>query len=246
MDHFQIQDALYAFPYHHIPNIDPNSGEVTITRSLSWGLEYLCYQYHVIEKIEELSPESVLEIGCGDGFLIGHLSRSIGRKVGIDFSERAIGFARAFFPQENFIVGRSEDMDEEFELVAAVEVLEHVPDSEVTAFFQAVERRLRRGGTALISVPTTVIPLNKKHYRHYDENIFAEQLMSSGANLQIVDMQRVYKSSWRTKLVERLAGNRFFRLEIEFLTKWTWAHTWKNSRIANKQDGRHLVVTLRK
>jgi 2-polyprenyl-3-methyl-5-hydroxy-6-metoxy-1,4-benzoquinol methylase len=52
---------------------------------------------HVVELLHALSypPESVLEVGCGDGALLSALAaRGVGiRREGVDISERAVALA---------------------------------------------------------------------------------------------------------------------------------------------------------
>jgi len=71
MDKFALQDQAYEFPYHHIPYFEPGSGAGIHVRRLRWGLEYLCHLRHLAEVIAGLQVSSVLDVGCGDGRLLG-------------------------------------------------------------------------------------------------------------------------------------------------------------------------------
>lgn len=42
IDRFKIQEEMYRFPYHHIPDFDNEDVGVRF-RILDCGLEYLCY-----------------------------------------------------------------------------------------------------------------------------------------------------------------------------------------------------------
>src|SRR5688572_22796204 len=95
------RDDLHRFPHHHLPHFDAQGG-ATAMQSLSWGLEYLCYLRHLALLIEELGATSLLDVGCGDARLFQMLPPHVTRRLGIDLSERAIGFARAFNPSEDF------------------------------------------------------------------------------------------------------------------------------------------------
>jgi SAM-dependent methyltransferase len=55
------------------------------------------------------SLETVLDFGCGEGDFLGHLQRS-GRRVGIDYAEKAIETARERYPEVDFRVGRDGDL----------------------------------------------------------------------------------------------------------------------------------------
>ena len=244
-DRFKIQDEQYRFPYHYIPYFGADGVGVR-SRTLLWGLEYLCYLAHIKELVCSLNPSSVLDIGCGDGRFIGMLDRGIARRVGIDLSERSICFAHAFYPEIEFRAGDACELDETFDLVVSIEVLEHVPDNQTGKFLRTLAERTNMGGHAIISVPTTVVPLNKKHYRHYDLELFREELASSGARLEIVKVDYVYRSSRLIELHLRLSYNRWWLIEFYPLQRVIWNYVWNKLRMARKENGTHLVIVLRK
>jgi SAM-dependent methyltransferase len=85
----------------------------------------------------QASPESVLDVGCGEGVLTEQWAQRPGteRIVGIDLedSKLAAEWAERRRPNLEFrpmLVERLQFADGEFELVAATEVLEHVSDPE--------------------------------------------------------------------------------------------------------------------
>lgn len=242
---FDQQEGLYAFPYHYIPSFDAK-GRVSLQRRLSWGIEYLCYQLHVKEVIEALNPESVLEVGCGDGYLIGSLRQKISRRLGVDLSERAIRFAKAFHPGCEFAVADAAELSDTFDVVAAIEVLEHVPDDGVSAFIRGLEARLKPAGALIVSVPTTVLPLNRKHYRHYDISLFRQQLASSGAKLEIERVEYVYRPPGWMRAFSVFSENPLYCIEIKPLMGWVWRHIWTRCRLGTERDAHHMVVHLRR
>jgi hypothetical protein len=130
-------------------------------------------------------------------------------------------------------------------VVTAIEVLEHVPDDGVAGFLQTLAARARPGGTVLVCVPTKVVPLNRKHYRHYDAPLIAEQLAASGAPLEIERIDYVYRTSRLARLVSRATNNRIFSVEVPALQRLLWRHTWTRLRSAEARDGQHLIATLR-
>jgi ubiquinone/menaquinone biosynthesis C-methylase UbiE len=78
---------------------------------------------------------SILEVGCGEGYLLDHI-RMLGRfsrLEGIDISEEIVMEARTLHPLITFGSGSVYDLhyeSEEFDLVLAAEVLEHLEDYE--------------------------------------------------------------------------------------------------------------------
>jgi 2-polyprenyl-3-methyl-5-hydroxy-6-metoxy-1,4-benzoquinol methylase len=84
-------------------------------------------------------PESVLDVGCGEGVLTQRWARALepARVVGIDLEDPLLAaeWARRPAPNLTYIAQRAEQLpfaEREFDLACAIEVLEHVPDPEHT------------------------------------------------------------------------------------------------------------------
>jgi 2-polyprenyl-3-methyl-5-hydroxy-6-metoxy-1,4-benzoquinol methylase len=108
------------------------------------------------ELFAQAAPRSVLDVGCGEGVLTHRWAlRLEGRIVGIDLEDPAIQaeWAKRQAPNLSYRVMKAERLpfeEGEFDLAAAIEVLEHVPDPEHTVAQMA---RVARGGHLLVSVP---------------------------------------------------------------------------------------------
>jgi SAM-dependent methyltransferase len=102
------------------------------------------------------APESVLDVGCGEGVLTVEWAERLGdrRVVGIDLDdpklraewERRTRANLEFCAEEATRLSFGED---EFDMAAAIEVLEHVPEPEATLAEMARVARRR----LLVSVP---------------------------------------------------------------------------------------------
>jgi 2-polyprenyl-3-methyl-5-hydroxy-6-metoxy-1,4-benzoquinol methylase len=114
------------------------------------------------ELFERANPDSLLDVGCGEGVLVHRWALSLPGKrvVGIDLQEESIqaGWERHRAPNLEYRTmpaGRADRVEDlpfaenEFDLTTAIEVLEHVPDPEHTLAEMArcAERHL------LVSVP---------------------------------------------------------------------------------------------
>lgn len=242
---FQRQDLQYRYPYHYIPHFD-EEGYGTRFRIMGWGLEYLCYQLHIVKLVEKCHPASILDVGCGDGRFLGLLSDKISKKVGIDLSERAISFAKAFHPEVDYRCIDIKDLNENFDVISCIEVLEHIPEEQVSQFIVNLSKRCNPNGKVIISVPTKILPLNKKHYRHYDLPLLLEQIHSTDERYEVEKVEYIFHSPRWMKILSILINNRFFVFEPFFLRKKLWERVWNKYRFATEKNGHHLVLCLRK
>lgn len=173
------------------------------------------------------------------------LDAGISRRVGVDVSERAIRYARAFHPVIDFRAGAADRLDETFNVVTTVHVLEHIPDAQVAMFLQTLASRARPGGCVIVCVPTKVQPLQLKHYRHYDLALFREQLDASRAPLRIASVEYLCRRTWLTPL-RRLLDNRFWLIQDPWVCRLWWRYYWNRVRFASAGNGHHMVVVLEK
>jgi 2-polyprenyl-3-methyl-5-hydroxy-6-metoxy-1,4-benzoquinol methylase len=114
------------------------------------------FQSALDELWERAAPESILDVGCGEGVLTAAWAERLGdgRVVGIDLEDPKLRAEWAARTRAN-LEFRAEEAtslsfdDGEFDMAAAIEVLEHVPAPEATVAEMA--RVARRW--LLVSVP---------------------------------------------------------------------------------------------
>jgi 2-polyprenyl-3-methyl-5-hydroxy-6-metoxy-1,4-benzoquinol methylase len=114
------------------------------------------FQRSLEELVDRADPHSLLDVGCGEGVLVQRLASRLGsrRVVGADLEEESIqaGWARHRSPNLEYRTMQGSELPfaaGEFDMVSAIEVLEHVPDPERTLaeMSRCAERHL------LVSVP---------------------------------------------------------------------------------------------
>ena len=102
-----------------------------------------------------LAGKSALDVGCGAGLLTEPLARLGTSVTGIDASPEVIAVARehaaAMALEIEYRAGDVQDLQGEFDLVTAMEVIEHV--AEPSIFLKALAKRLAPGGLLILSTP---------------------------------------------------------------------------------------------
>jgi ubiquinone/menaquinone biosynthesis C-methylase UbiE len=108
------------------------------------------------ELIGLAAPESILDVGCGEGVLSGRWAERLAAAtvVGLDLADPALEeqWRALERPNLSFVTGRAEQLPfagGEFDLVAAIETLEHVrePDRALSEMARVARRHV------LVSVP---------------------------------------------------------------------------------------------
>lgn len=245
MNKFEIQDHQYEFPYHYIPQYLNET--FSRSRELSWGGEYLAYLKFICEKIIKNHAKTVLDVGCGDGRLCNILNsyNTFEKIKGVDLSERAIDWAKLFNPSLEFEVKDVTMEQSKWDAIVVVEVIEYIPDDKIDVFFRSIYQVLKNDGKIYLTVPSKNIPLNKKHYRHYDIEMIKEHIRNSGVNLKIEESGYIVPEKNKVdEVVRKLFYNRFWK--FAFYDTFEWKRLWKNGLITSNKRGRHCYAILSK
>lgn len=133
--------------------VDPaHEREVAFARSLAGGF----------------AGKSILDIGCGRGDVIPlFLAAGCRRYLGIDFSAAALAIAgeRARDPRVEFRLCEAADLEVpgDFDVVTALDVVEHVPPWEMDRLCARIRRALAPGGIVVVSTPIFENPNGPDH-----------------------------------------------------------------------------------
>jgi ubiquinone/menaquinone biosynthesis C-methylase UbiE len=148
------------------------------------------------------APASVLDVGCGEGVLTFEWAQRLGscRVVGIDLEDPKLAAEWATRNRENLEfrpmpADQLRFADDEFDLAAAIEVLEHVPDPEQTLTEMArVARRhllvsvprepLWRGLNVIRGAYVRELGNTPGHLNHWSKRAFVQLLERHGEVVQ--------------------------------------------------------------
>lgn len=129
----------------------------------------------------------ILDFGCGTGMMLEHLAR-YGTAEGVEASEEAISFCRARGLErvQRLEHGRLPFEDGAFDLVTALDVIEHVEDD--LGLLRDLRRVARPGGTLLLTVPAFPFMWGPQdeishHYRRYVAAGLRERMSAAGWKL---------------------------------------------------------------
>ncbi|MEM7767906.1 MAG: class I SAM-dependent methyltransferase [Pseudomonadota bacterium] len=104
--------------------------------------------------LEAIGPSRVFDLGCGNGSVVSHLSKTYSA-MGVDASESGIGLARMAHPDLRFEVASAYDdlgaTYGQFDAVTSLEVIEHLFDPRLYA--ERLYDLVAPGGYAVVSTP---------------------------------------------------------------------------------------------
>lgn len=216
----RIQEEQYIYPYHYIPTWE--GGRFSQVQYWSWGYRYLGGIKVVLDQLEEISFDSLLDVGCGDGRLLREVARlSDAMLLGVDISEQAIQLARAMNPQLRYEVRDivEEPLTNSFDVATATEVLEHIPPGNLTDFVEAITDSLKDHGSLILTVPHANKRVSDKHYQHFTSDDLRELLQPLFGEISFVPFD--VRSRVMARLQQIVGGRgQHFVITNEWVTNW--------------------------
>ena len=139
-------------------NVQGQSERIDMTVADRWGKSYDIY---LRDWLPADKDAAILDVGCGYGRLLRFFSkRGYTNVTGLDISPEQIEFARKIHPK--VIYGNAieflESHSNEFDLIVALDIIEHFRKDEVMRFVDACYSALHSGGRLVIQTPNADSP----------------------------------------------------------------------------------------
>ena len=164
-------------------------------------IEYLRNQIEAHYPDKRLSDLSVLDVGCGGGLVCEPFARMGAKVTGVDADNNAIEVAKDHANVQglsiNYQAGAIEEVEEQYDVVFALEIIEHVSDAE--AFAQAVLGAVKPGGLAVFST------LNRT-YKSYALGIIAAEHLLRWVPRGTHSWRQFVKPSELSRYADRAGG----------------------------------------
>ncbi len=241
-DEQKIQEEQYVLPYHYVPQFsDQNFNQVF---NFDWGYEYLSYLSFVSQLLKDLPFEQLVDVGCGDGRFLHEIIKTYPHKklLGIDYSPKAIQFAKVINPNISWIEGNICDpniLGFSPEIITLIETLEHIPPSEIETFLNGIKQHLDPKGYLIITVPSKNLTVTKKHYQHFDAESLEKTLTP---HFKIEKLFYINRLSLKQKFLHKIMTNSIFILNHKKLRRALYQHYLKNHLNAKSHNAARLVA----
>jgi len=136
---------------------------------------------------------SIVDLGCGNGTILRMLKHKAGYQnvIGVDMSESQVEQARQHL--ENIELDNAIDYlkqsENKFDLIFAIDIIEHLNKQEVLDFISLCYKNLRKGGRLILQTPNATSPFQGDirygdftHELAFTPNLLSQLLKRSGFN----------------------------------------------------------------
>lgn len=166
------------------------------------------FHRQLTELVRARSPDEILEVGCGEGFVLSALREGGVRcpMHGIDFSESALAEAQRRVPDATFSLedaNKLADDGRRYDLVLMIEVLEHLPDPQ--RMLRLLQRLAKRH--VVLSVPW--------------EPFFRGLNFLRGKHIRALGNDPEHIQHWSRREFAQLAGSHFEVRDKPIVFPWT-------------------------
>lgn len=166
-----------------------------VTREMQ--MQRLRFAQKYIEK-----GDSVLDIGCGDGFLTNALSSTCKKVTGIDTSLTGISLSRKIIDNAKVYLacGSASNLPfkgSAFDVVTLIEVIEHIPVASLKDTIKEISRVLKDGGMFIVTTPNPHNLRNRIFHKNmvstkHEKEYYQEELLELFKDFVKVELSGIY------------------------------------------------------
>jgi len=219
-----------------------NSQKDTLERPAVFGEGDTLFRYNFASKYAK--NKKVLDIGTGYGDGAHYfLSKGAKEVVGIDNSKMAIVEAKKKFSQKESVFEIMDALKLKFpkncfDVVAAFEILEHLPIEKHKVFLENIKSVLKKGGLVFLSTPNKLInspntdkPNNPYHIHEFTAEELKALLKKYFSKIEIMGIKAINKEyikvyntlgkSFRYKILHAVGKSKLVRELAGFIPKKT-------------------------
>lgn len=148
--------------------------------------------------VRNLHPSSVLDAGCAMGFLVEALHKRGVEAWGVDISEYAISRVDESVRDRCRVASLTEPLDRRYDLIACIEVLEHIPPAEADAVLANL-----CGATDRLLVSTTPDDYSEATHLNVQEPEAWSAALAREGFLRDLDQDLSFLTPWATLYTRR-------------------------------------------
>lgn len=146
---------------------------------------------HLERELGEIKGKSVLDIGCGTGYVLGVLEKAGMAPTGCDMHQSALDYARKRTSGPLMCIDANELKGFNFDSALLCDVIEHTDDD--LGLLRVAHSTVRKGGTVLVTVPAhqwlwTPVDDISGHKRRYSYSTLQAVMKLSG----LIDVKTFY------------------------------------------------------
>jgi 2-polyprenyl-3-methyl-5-hydroxy-6-metoxy-1,4-benzoquinol methylase len=191
----------------------------------------------MFELIKLNKPLKHIDVGCGDGRLINELSLIFKKikLIGLDYDKKAIDWAKKFKISNNvkFYKKKISELKIKTDSISLIEVLEHIPITQVKNFLKTITNTLYSDGNLYITVPHINKKIIDKHYQHFSFNSIMNLL---AADFNIKEIKSFDKKIFFFSKFNFIFKNRFYFFESNFINKIIFLFKYKFYNTENNAE----------
>lgn len=181
--------------------------------------------------------KTILDYGCGVGYLIPHLLKRGFQVTGLEFSGKSIEIVNDQFGKSPnfkgaFLHDELLNKNEKFDVIFVIEVIEHLDDATLSGIFQNIKKLLAPNGIVIFTTPNNedlslsmvfcpdceVTFHRWQHVRSWTRESLTHHLSQHGFSVLhcgVTDFSASVRKNWKTYL--KYLGKRFLGMPAPHL-----------------------------